>query len=791
MKLFHFSVIAAALLISGASTSADDKEWLTIDRLFQSEDFQEERQPLVIWSKRSESYFILEAPQETREDKPAEEKKADAGLPPVEKSKGEQKAKKKPEGRDLVRIDLATGAREVLVPAAAFQPMGADQPLSVDGLEFSADESRLLIFTNSKKVWRRNTRGDYWVMQIATRKLEKLGGNAEPATLMFARFSPDGSHVAFVRQNNLYAQSLSNLAITPLTADGSSHLINGTSDWVNEEELDIRDAFRWSPDGMSIAFWQFDTSHVPEFTMVDNTSGTYARTTTFAYPKVGQKNSAGRVGVVDVSGGPIRWLDVPGDPRNHYIARVDWTEDGKQIQLQQFNRPQNQNRVFRADPATGAVRSILTETDEAWIENENPIRWLEMDRFLWISERDGWRHAYQAAPDGSLVKLTPGDFDVLRIEAVDLKSGTFFYSASPDNPTQSYLYKARLDGGLPERLSPAGQPGWHSYNISPDAKWAFHTYSTFNSPPQVDLVRLADHSPVRTIVTNQKLRDSLAGLRRPTAEFLKLDIGEGVVLDAWRLQPLRTDPNQKCPLLMYVYGEPHGQTVRDAWQGTRGLWHLLLAQKGFMVASVDNQGTMSPRGRAFRKCVYKQIGIQASREQATATRLLIQRFPFVDEKRIGVWGWSGGGSMTLNAMLRYPDVYQTGISVAPVADQKLYDTIYQERYMGLLEDNAEGYRNGSPLTFAAQLKGNLLLIHGTGDDNCHYQGTEKLMNELIAHNKPFSAMAYPGRSHSISEGRNTVRHFYALMTDYLERHLLTPQSDVTTPPAAATTGGVN
>lgn len=323
-----------------------------------------------------------------------------------------------------------------------------------------------------------------------------------------------------------------------------------------------------------------------------------------------------------------------------------------------------------------------------------------------------------------------------------------------------------------QRLTPANQPGSHSYSFSPDAEFAVHTYSTITSPPVVDLIKSTDHSIVRTLAENKKLREALAALKPTTTEFLRLDIGDNTPLDAWFIKPPQIDPNQKLPLLIYVYGEPHGQTVRDSWQGNRGLWHMMLAQQGYVVASIDNRGTMSPRGRAWRKSVYRQIGIQAPKDQAAAVRSLMQRYPFIDARRVGIWGWSGGGSMSLNAIFRYPDLYRTAISIAPVADQVLYDTIYQERYMGLPTDNAEGYRNGSPITHAAQLKGNLLLIHGTGDDNCHYQGTEKLMNELIAQNKQFSVMAYPGRSHSISEGRNTTAHLYGLMADYLQKSLL-------------------
>ena len=315
------------------------------------------------------------------------------------------------------------------------------------------------------------------------------------------------------------------------------------------------------------------------------------------------------------------------------------------------------------------------------------------------------------------------------------------------------------------------QPGTHAYDIAPNSEFAVHTYSTILQPPVSELIRLADHQVVRELTTNRQLKENLAKLQMPTTEFLQVDIGQGSLLDAWCIKPKDFDPSKKYPLLFYVYGEPHGQTVQDSWQRQRGLWHMMLAQQGYVIASVDNRGTMSPRGRAWRKCVYKQIGVLASQDQAAAARVLLDRWPFVDRNRIGIWGWSGGGSMSLNAIFRHPDLYHTAIAVAPVPNQLLYDTIYQERYMGLPDDNAEGYRNGSPITFAKQLKGNLLVVHGTGDDNCHYQGVEMLMNELISQNKQFDVMPYPGRSHSISEGTNTVRHFYGFLTRYIDEHL--------------------
>jgi len=563
------------------------------------------------------------------------------------------------------------------------------------------------------------------------------------------------------------------MKITAVTTDGLPTLINGTSDWVNEEELHIRDAFRWSPDGSAILFWQFDTGGVRQFHLINNTDDTYPKITSFPYPKVGETNSATRLGVVGAAVGEVRWLELPGDPREHYIPHAEWSPDGRQILVQQLNRLQNTNRVMLADAKTGTTHAVLTETDEAWLDNHNPVRWIADGRsFLWLSERDGWRHAYLANTDGAgFEQITGGDFDVIRIEAVDEPGGWLYFSASPENPTQQYLYRHRLGGGKPERLSPESQPGWHSYEFSSDARWAIHTYSTFTQPPRVELVRVADHQSVRTLEDNQKLREKVAALRAPEAELLRVDIGGGTWLDVSCLQPPALDPSVKHPLLIHVYGEPASQTVRDKWPGQGGIWHWMLAQQGYIVASIENRGTPVPRGREWRKMAFRQIGILAPQDQAAGVRALLKLLPYADPARVGVWGWSGGGSMSLNAIFRYPDLYSTAVAVAPNPNQLLYDTIYQERYMGLPEDNAENYRLGSPITHASQLQGNLLLIHGTGDDNGHYQGTEQLMNELIAHNKFFTAVPYPNRSHAISEGANTVRHLYATMTRYLQQHL--------------------
>jgi len=688
---------------------------------------------------------------------------------------------------DLVRYDAETGRRTDKLTAEQLTPGGANTPLLIEEFSMSADGKKLLIFTESQRVWRSNTRGDYWVFDLIDRSLHKLGGpDAKPSSLMFAKFSPDGQRAGYVRENNVYVENLAgDHKITKLTTDGSRYIVNGTFDWVYEEELFCRDGFRWSPDGKQIAYWQLNSEGVKEMKLINNTSALYPVITSFPYPKAGETNSAARVGVVSADGGPTRWFEIPGDPRNNYLPRMEWA-GADEVVIQQLNRLQNTNNLMMGDVRSGKVTPILTEKDDAWVDvswgdidwdktgiARGDVEWVDNGkRFLWATERDGWRHIYSISRDGHDVKLiTPGNYDVITVERVDAQNGWLYYLASPENATQSYLYRTRVDGtGKEQRLTPAGAHGLHSYDISPRGDFAIHYYSTINTVPETEMVRLPQHEVVRSMIDNHDVQERLAKLKPTTVEFFKVDIGDGVQLDGWMIKPPDFDPQKRYPVLFYVYGEPWGQTVLDAWTGRDRLYHTMLAQQGYLVMSVDNRGTPAPKGRAWRKIIYRKMGIVNSGDQAAAARA-IAKWPFVDPARIGIWGWSGGGSSTLNAMFRYPDVYKTGVSVAPVPDIHYYDTIYQERYCGLPQDYPEEYKQSSPVTFAGQLKGNLLVVHGTGDDNVHYQGTEALINALIAANKQFSMMSYPNRSHGIFEGPGTQRHLYGLMTKYITEHL--------------------
>ena len=737
--------LVLALLLAGAQQlpgQVPDTVRASVHRLFGTRDFAPERFGPARWIEDGAAYTTVE--------------RAASG-----------------QGMEIVRYATATGARSTLVAAPRLAPAGDTVPLAFDDYRWSADRRLLLLFTNTRRVWRENTRGDYWVLSLATGALRKLGGDGPPATMMYAKFSPAGDRVAYVREGDLYVERLADGVITRLTSDATKTLVNGMTDWVYEEEFGLRDGFRWSPDGTRIAYWQFDMSGVGTFLLINDTDSLYPFTVPVQYPKVGTPNSAVRIGVVPAAGGATTWVQVPGDRRNTYLPWMEWAGPGE-LMIQHMNRRQSVDQVLMADAATGAVRTLLAERDSAWVDLETGVPWVDGGRrFLWTSERDGWRHVYAVSRDGRDAQLvTPGAFDVVQSVAVDSASGFLYFIASPANATQRYLYRSRLDGrGAAVRVTPAALTGTHFYDISPDARWAIHGASSADVPPTIDLVRLPSHQTVRTLVDNHALRAAAQPfLSRPT-EFFTVAADSGVTVDGWMIRPRSFDSTRTYPVLVYVYGEPAGQTVRDAWGGTGSLWYRALADLGYLVVSFDNQGTPAPRGRAWRKVVYGQVGSRSSRQQANAIRALARARHYVDSTRVAIWGWSGGGSSTLQAMFRYPDVYQVGMAVASVADERLYDTIYQERYMGLLPDDSAAYDRASAINHAEGLKGSLLIVHGSGDDNVHYQGDERLVNRLVALGKSFDETVYPNRSHCICEGRGTTEHVYQLLTRYLLTHL--------------------
>lgn len=690
-----------------------------------------------------------------------------------------KKVKNPKGGFDIVSYEASSGNKKnsadegkVLIPASMLVKPGTSDTLSVRSFTFDSSHNQVLIYTNTRRVWRYDTRGDYWVLNMKSGRLTQLGANLPESSLMFAKFSPDGSRVAYVSKNNIYVENIADNKITRITNDGSSTIVNGTFDWVYEEEFDCRDGFRWSPDGKYIAYWQSDTEGTGWFDIINNVDSLYPKIIKFPYPKAGTANSAVKVGYVSADGGDTHWIDIPGNARENYIMRMDFIPDSDELFIQQMNRQQNTNKVWIAKIGDGSLKNILTEKDSAWVETNDNITWMKGNKyFTWVSERNGWRHLYRVSRDGKEISpITKGDFDFIQLSGMDLKKGLVYFIASPDNYTQRYLYSAKLFGnGEVERVSPEDESGQHRYQISPNGKFAVHTFSNAVTSPVIEMVALPSHKTVSVITENKKALEDYRNLKLSPKEFVKTFSGD-LELDAWMIKPVDFDPSKKYPVIIDVYGEPAGSTVQDVWGGG-DLWHQYLANKGYIVVSIENRGAAAPRGREWRKCIYGEVGTFASQDQARGILDLARQYSFIDTSRIGITGWSGGGSQTLNCMFRYPDVFSTGIAIAFVADQRLYDTIYQERYMNTPQNNPEGYRKGSPISYVEGLKGNLLLIHGTGDDNVHYQSCEMLVNELVKHGKVFYQLSYPMRSHSISEREGTTYHLRKSMTDYFLKNL--------------------
>ncbi|MGN7863925.1 DPP IV N-terminal domain-containing protein [Chryseobacterium sp. 22458] len=677
-------------------------------------------------------------------------------------------------GIEIVDV-LNPGKNQTFLSTNELIPAGSTNPLKVQSFQIAPDGKSLLLFTNTQKVWRDNTRGDYWIFDKNTKKLSQLGKSLPAASLMFTKFSPDSKKVAYVSKHNIYIEDLANNQVTPVTSDGTDRMINGTFDWAYEEEFGTQDGFRWSPDGSKIAYWKLDARSTKNFLMINNTDSLYSFTVPVEYPKVGENPSGCSIWFYDLAAKSSKKADIAGDEVQNYIPRMEWVLDSQSVILQQLNRKQNQSKIIIADAASGKSKTIHTETDAAWIDiksrwnSNDPSGWDWIDNgkeFLWLSEKDGWRHIYKIDMNGKETLITKDAFDVIKPEFFDIPNKQIYFLASPDNAAQKYLYKVSMKGGKAQRLTPQAYSGSNQYTISPNGKIAVFNNSSVHSLSAGAIVSLPDHKELVAAKRTVK-----ADPAKPKAEFFQITTQDGVTLDGWVVKPKNFDPGKKYPVVFTVYGEPGSQTVTDSfYTGWNYLYTGDMAEDGYLYVSLENRGTPAPKGREWRKSVYRKIGQLNIRDQAMGAKALFAKWPYADTSRVAVWGWSGGGSSTLNLLGQYPDIYQTGIAIAPVANQLFYDNIYQERYMGLPQENREDFVNGSPLAYAKNLKGNLLLVHGTGDDNVHYQNTEVYINELVKYNKQFQLMSYPNRTHSISEGEGTSLHLATLFTKYLKEH---------------------
>ena len=681
---------------------------------------------------------------------------------------------------EIFQHSLPNTVGEKLISSAQLSPKG-QAPLSITDFAFSADGQKVLIYTNTKSVWRLQTQGDYWVYELATGKLTQVGEELPESSLRFAKFSPDASKVAFVSEFNLYVQELTSGQISMLTTDGTRKLINGTFDWAYEEEFACRDGFQWSPDGTRISFWQIDANQIRDYYMINTTDSIYSQIIPVEYPKVGESPSPARIGIIELASKKLTWLNIPGDPQQHYLPRMEWNSP-EFLLLQQLNRKQNHSKILGVNVTTNVANLIFEEQDETWIdvlsswENtygltyRHEFKWINGGKeFLWFSEKDGWRHLYRIDLSGKVTPVTHGNYDVINLLHFNEKENSLYFHASPENATQKYLYKAKLDGkGTAERVTPTDLPGTHSYVISPSGKYGMHQFSNSFTRPASEWISLPKHQPLDP---SQSIASKLpANQGAKNVEFFKVNTADGTEMDGWMVKPKNFDPTKKYPVLFMVYTEPWGANVKDSYGvGRNRNYEGDMAADGYIYISIDNRGTPAPKGRAWRKSIYRKIGRLNISDQAEAAKQ-ISKWPFVDPTRMAVWGHSGGGSATLNLLFQYPGLFQTGISLAAVANQLTYDNIYQERYMGLPQENLEDFVAGSPITHAKNLQGNLLYIHGTGDDNVHYANAEMLINELIKHGKLFQFMPYPNRSHGIGEGEGTIAHLRMVYTNFLKTY---------------------
>ena len=668
------------------------------------------------------------------------------------------------QGQQVVKYDVTTGQIvNNLFGSSNLVASKGEKPISFDEYSFSSDEKRVMLSTESEPVYRYSSLAENYIYDLQSKKLTRL---SKAGKQKYATFSPAGNQVAFVRDNNLFVTDVSSGDERAITSTGKvNELIHGGSDWVYEEELELVRAFEWSPNGGKIAYLSFNEANVPEYNM-QVWNDLYPTDYRFKYPKAGEKNSIVGLSIYDLKSGKTLTVDVDKE-EDQYIPRIGWTPDG-QLYYMRLNRLQNKLDLFYVNAETGSKTKVLTETTNTYLELDQEVITFTPDgeHFIFSSERDGYKHIYLYQKNGEPVRqLTQGNWEVDEVLGVSDK-GIIYYTAAEMSPMERQLYSINLKGKKKKLLTP--EAGTHTIDMSQDFTFFIDYYSTLNSPPVVSLHRASDGRKVKVLEDNQRLKDEIAKIDITPATFFKAKNSEGTELNGWMIKPANFDKNKKYPVLMHVYGGPGSQTVLDSWRGPNYFWHQMLAQQGYIVVSIDNRGT-GARGANFQKGTYAQLGKLETQDQIDMGKYMAS-LPYVDAGRIGIWGWSYGGYMSSLAILKGNDVFKAAIAVAPVTTWRFYDTIYTERYLKTPQENPEGYDDNSPTKFADQLKGNYLLVHGTGDDNVHFQNAVTMQNALIANNKQFESFYYPNRNHGIYGGYTRL-HLYTLMTDFLKRKL--------------------
>lgn len=682
-------------------------------------------------------------------------------------------------GKNIVQYDLrAEKTSKILFDASTVRSEAPFWTDAFEGYSFSPDESKLLLATHVSPIYRWSREADYFVFDPKSQQLTPLYEDnvvylkdARRLTKQrYATFSPDGNKVGFVLKNDLYIKDLVNNQLTRVTQDGKANaIINGASDWVYEEEFELVRAFEWSPDGTKLAYLRFDEQAVPEMTMEMFRGGPFPEPVTFKYPKVGENNALVTAFLYDVPSGKITPIDIPNrdykDGRlDDYIPRIAWTPTGK-LCLTWMNRHQNIQRLWLADASTGTCSLLQEEKSKYYIDLHDVTFLSDGSGFVMQSEKSGFNHLYRYDMTGKEVAaLTRGKWDVTNLYGIDEKNNKAYFQAASQSPMMRELYEVRLNGKKQRKIGK--KAGTNGAQWSSTFDYYVHHFSTLNSPPQYAVCDRKG-KVIRSLEQNQPLGDKQKEYGTLPASFFDFKTSEGVTLNGWMIKPEGAAfKNQKLPVLMFVYGGPGSQQVTDAWKGGNYWWFQMLAQQGYVVACVDNRGT-GARGEEFKKMTYKQLGHYEVMDQIEAGKYL-GTLDFVDANRIGIFGWSYGGYMSTNCILKGQDVFEAAIAVAPVTNWKWYDSVYTERYMQTHEENEEGYELNSPTNYADQLKGSYLLVHGLADDNVHFQHTAEMANQLITKNKQFDTMIYPNQNHGIGSSR---LHLYTLMTKFLNEKL--------------------
>jgi len=730
--------LAAMLLCCTFVAQAQQKKEITLEDVYQKGTFRAESVYGVNWMKDGQ-YYSSQVPDEKN------------GV------------------SDIVKYDVTTGKPvSTIIEGENLKLAGAGAPIEYDGYSFSSDEQKVLFSTETEPIYRRSSKAEFYIYDIPSKKLTKLSNGGKQ---LYATFSPDAKRVAFARENNMFVVDLSNMQETQITTDGKfNSIINGYADWVYEEEFSFAQGFHWSPDGKKIAFYTFDESQVPEYNL-QMWGELYPQDYRFKYPKAGEANSAVKVSVYDVASGNTVKMDTGNEP-DIYIPRIKWTDDPNLLSIQKMNRLQNTLEILHANATSGKANVVLKETDKAYIDITDDLSYLEDGKsFIHSSEQDGFNHLYLYNMNGKLVRqITKGNWDVSEFIGYDEKSDRLYYMSTEVSPLDRHLYSISSKGKNKKRLTE--KAGTHRADMSNDFKYYLDYYSAANTPPTVSLHTAKDGKLIKVLEDNQKLQNTLAQYDVAKQEFFTMNTADGTKLNGWMIKPTDFDPNKKYPVLMFVYGGPGSQTVTNSWGGSNYLWYQVLADKGLIVMSVDNRGT-GARGAEFKKATYANLGKYEIEDQIEAARWLGNQ-PYIDKDRIGIWGHSFGGYMTLLGLTKGNGIFRAGISVAPVTNWRFYDSIYTERYLKTPQENASGYDQNSPLSFADKLQGDLLLIHGTGDDNVHFQNAVAMQDALIDANKQFESFYYPNRNHGIYGG-NTYIHRFTMMTDFLQRKLINPE----------------